>query len=86
MSNISNKKSCFSEHKKNEKCCKVKSCRYWHDIKDSNNCIINKVNKNLDDNIDMTLQEIGDIFNITRMRVCQIEKCSLRKLKKVLPN
>jgi DNA-directed RNA polymerase sigma subunit (sigma70/sigma32) len=29
---------------------------------------------------DITLQEIGDIYNVTRMRVCQIEKQSLQKL------
>jgi DNA-directed RNA polymerase sigma subunit (sigma70/sigma32) len=27
-----------------------------------------------------TLQEIGDIFNVTRMRICQIEKTILADL------
>jgi len=29
---------------------------------------------------ELTLQQVGDLFEITRMRVCQIEKASLRKL------
>jgi len=28
----------------------------------------------------MTLQKIGDIFGVTRMRICQIEKKTLSKL------
>ena len=72
--------SCFTAHKNCEKVCINQKCRYWHNLESSNNCIINKVNENKD----MTLQEIGDLFNITRMRVCQIEKNSLMKLNKLL--
>ena len=32
-----------------------------------------------------TLQEIGEVFNLTRMRICQIEKSILGKLKSSLP-
>jgi len=72
-------KTCFNFHKENNMLCKNKKCRYWHDINESQNCIVNKSN-----NKKHTLQEIGEILNITRMRVCQIEKQILNKLKKKL--
>ena len=62
--------------------CQNNSCRFWHDLNsENNNCIINKVN---DAKTDFTLEEVGKLFNITRMRVCQIEKSILSKLKKSL--
>jgi len=29
---------------------------------------------------ELTLQQVGDMFEVTRMRICQIEKNSLKKL------
>ena len=71
--------SCFNEHKVKSMSCKNKSCRYWHDLNKSNNCIINASQEKA-----YTLQEIGDIFDITRMRVCQIEKSAITKIKNKL--
>lgn len=68
--------TCFNAHKEFNKNCKKKSCRFWCDINENNNCIINKANEK-----SHTLQEIGDILNISRMRVCQIEKSILKKMK-----
>ena len=68
--------TCFNAHKQTGKKCKNKKCRYWHNLKESNNCVINKTSET-----GHTLQEIGDIFNITRMRVCQIEKNAIEKLR-----
>ena len=65
--NSLNETTCFSAHKNLNKNCQNKKCRYWHDLDANNNCIINKSSDN-----PHTLQEIGDLFNITRMRICQI--------------
>ena len=69
--------TCFEAHKIKNKSCQIDNCRYWHDLSCSQNCIINKVNNQED----LTLQEVGELFNITRMRVCQIEKAALEKLR-----
>lgn len=69
--------ACFKIHEILNKNCANNECRYWHESCNSNNCIINKSNGNTH-----TLQEIGDLFDITRMRVCQIEKNSIKKIKK----
>ena len=80
---LTNKKiTCFDAHKECNKSCKNTDCRFWHDLdSENNNCIINKVNNS---KTDYTLEEVGKLFNITRMRVCQIEKSILSKLKKSL--
>ena len=32
----------------------------------------------------LTLQQIGDIFGVTRMRICQLEKRILKKIESIL--
>ena len=71
---------CYDHHKKSALVCKNKECRYWIECKENNNCTIigAKSNKN------MTLEDIGKIFKVTRMRICQIEKRALEKIKLTL--
>lgn len=68
--------TCFKAHENKNKNCRNKKCRYWHELNHSNNCIINASQDKT-----YTLQEIGDLFNITRMRICQIEKNAIKKIK-----
>lgn len=69
---------CFNYHKQNNLQCENKNCRQWIDLKCQKNCVFIAIeNKKRS----FTLQEIGDIFNITRMRVCQIEKNAIKKIK-----
>jgi hypothetical protein len=72
---------------KNEKCYKIvqdlaKSCdececRHFLKSEKDLNCSIIAAN-----NGPKTLQEIGNYYGISRMRVCQIEKAILKKLRK----
>jgi len=68
---------CYEYAKKYMNNCKKDNCRYWINCKQKNNCSIVAANKN------MTLEDIGKIFNVTRMRICQIEKRAIKKLKSI---
>ena len=69
--------TCFSAHKELGISCTVEKCRYWQNMGDSyQNCVINASARG-----SFTLQEVGDIFSVTRMRICQIEKTAKEMLK-----
>ena len=70
---------CFKYNNKNKLSCDVKMCRYWIKHKDSFNCCLNFQSKEK-----TTLEDIGKIFNVTRMRICQIEKLSIKKMKDII--
>lgn len=70
---------CFEYQKKCNRVCNKKECRYWINIKESQNCCINAARN--ESETKFTLQDIGDIFSVTRMRICQIEKKAIKKIK-----
>ena len=70
---------CYEYNKKNKLSCKKEGCRYWMKCKEYSNCCINAASD--DSESKFTLQDIGEFFNVTRMRICQIEKLAVKKLK-----
>ena len=72
---ILNNTTCFKEHAQYGTPCAKQECRHWISSKQFQNCTIIAANKG-----PLTLQEIGDIFGVTRMRICQIEKTVIKKL------
>ena len=74
--------TCFKAHADLGVDCQKKSCRYWQEMesKKHHNCVILAAEDG-----PMTLQEVGDIFKVTRMRICQIEKLAKQFLKSSSP-
>jgi hypothetical protein len=78
---------CYEYNNNHKKNCQKKECRYWMNGKKYQNCCLiaaddeSKINEEK-----FTLQDIGDIFKVTRMRICQIEKIAVKKLKDKFSN
>mgnify|MGYP003991341083 FL=1 len=80
MENTKNK-TCFNKHKDLNINCKVKSCKHWFSCRKYNNCSLLAAKKG-----PRTLQQIGDLHGLTRMRICQIEKIAIEKIKRYILN
>lgn len=70
--------TCFNETKTLKKPCQNERCRMWLNCSNKLNCTIIAAEDG-----PRTLQEIGDLHGLTRMRICQIEKSALKKLKDI---
>lgn len=69
-------KTCFSLHEEFNLPCLKQSCRCWVESKDDLNCVNIAAKKG-----PQKQEQIGEYFNLTRMRVCQVEKNVLYTIK-----
>ena len=74
---IDDSEICYDKIRKAKQKCGQKDCRSFVEHEKSYNCAVLAAEDG-----PMTLQEIGDIFGVSRMRICQIEKTILSKLRK----
>ena len=71
--------SCFSLHEKHNVSCHRKTCDNWIQNEGGKNCVVITSKSG-----PKTLQEIGEIYGLTRMRICQIEKGIYQKVKEIV--
>ena len=74
---------CVTACKKYGVSCPNSSCKSWIDYEDDLNCAYVAVDKHEEG---LTLREVGDRLGISFVRVCQIEKQALEKLKTKMKN
>jgi hypothetical protein len=76
---VPTKRECVSACEAYDVSCPNSDCKNWMDFEEDLNCALVAVDKNPEG---LTLREIGDRLGISFVRVCQIEKSAVRKLKK----
>ena len=79
MDQLNKDKTCFANCKILDLKCKNNKCRAWFECEKYNNCAIIASKEG-----PMTLQNIGDLFKLTRMRICQIEKNAIAKIREMI--
>jgi hypothetical protein len=70
--------TCFSAQAMHGVDCQRESCPQWIPCSEEHNCVLIAAQRG-----PHTLQEIGKIYNLTRMRICQIEKNIYKKIRNV---
>jgi len=70
-------KKCYDVIREQKTLCEESNCKNYVDLEEAQNCALIAAEDG-----PMTLQEIGDVFGVSRMRICQIEKSILAKLRK----
>lgn len=68
--------TCWETNKENNTPCQNKECRLWLKCNEQQNCTIIAAQEG-----PLTLQQIGNLHELTRMRICQVEKEALRKIR-----
>lgn len=68
--------TCYESVEKYNCTCERRSCKQWIDFTQGKNCMLITTQTG-----PLTLSEIGKIYGLTRMRICQIEKNIYQKIR-----
>lgn len=70
--------TCFAAQSKHNVDCQRNNCPQWISHSQSHNCVLLAAQEG-----PHTLQKIGQIYGLTRMRICQIEKGIFEKIREI---
>lgn len=70
--------TCFEAHDSFGVNCQRQRCQHWISNPESHNCVMLAVRQG-----PHTLQKIGEIYGLSRMRICQIEKNIFKKIREI---
>jgi hypothetical protein len=70
--------TCFAVTAEHGVDCQRQRCQHWIPHPEGHNCVMIAAQ-----NGSHTLQKIGQIYGLTRMRICQIEKGIFEKIRKI---
>lgn len=68
--------TCFEVHEKHSLSCRKEECRQWFNSAEASNCVLLAAKKGPEKQ-----ERIGEYFGLTRMRVCQIEKAIVARIR-----
>jgi len=74
---IADRTTCFDVQASAGVDCQRKSCTHWIGFQQGHNCVLITAKQG-----PLTLQTISEIYGLTRMRICQIEKRAFDKIKR----
>jgi len=77
--NENNETTCWQANEDKGTPCENRECRLWLQCKEKQNCTIIAAQEG-----PLTLQQIGNLHELTRMRICQVEKEALRKIRELV--
>jgi hypothetical protein len=69
LNNIATNTTCYATHAKYEVNCMRRRCPNWLNLKGSQNCTLIAASQGT-----YTLEKIGEIYSVSRMQICKIEK------------
>lgn len=70
---------CYDAVERSATTCMRKTCKQWIDHAQGKNCMILTTRSG-----PLTLNEIGQIYGLTRMRICQIERVIFQKIRQTI--